>query len=1604
MKKLGIRFDYPDKLLDQLRYTRRCPVCNGRLLTGEDGLLECESCSWMEHQKEPVVSVWNPKLARSRIAGFLWISADVAVLAQNMRNKLWAREDLAPLLQEYEAASVTQEGVTQFAGWPLIGTIARYIGMTNERPIRGYATTKGILPDELFKFYPWIVKQIKSGQSVAADSQHVVDILTQAYRHIEYLRTTPRNAPTWQPTPDINQLDFKGLEEWVYQRNAAGIDVTPEPTWETHQHNSGNEGEVYYGDTGLHPNAMDLPQQQGVVHRWPDDWTIQHVGTENDLKQEGAMMGHCVGGYWPAVSSGESSIWSLRDPKHRPHATIEIEPKTNRVVQVQGKEDKRPKDEYVDRVAEWFDTLNRMGDRGPLVKGERIDSMWEIEDALTYLDPSNDEGYNLEDYNLANGWSVSWRDIGEEIFGYNFMDSELYAAAKFANKIDQEEDAKYALTDAAYSAIQDRARELREEWEMERNDLESEWQEIVDQYEQDLADAEENGWEPPEPPMNFESWLNEGGHTDHIYEPDFENDAEEDLDFSVDLVERTFRDYFYSRVSARYRHRTAGHADLSDPWGVGQIPSEALNFAQSWAKKHGFESSNIDEYFQSGLMYLAVKLGIEKVTENIQAVQRALQAAGLSLIRPAGQDESLLTPPTDWDHTQFRQDFGQYLTEVPEGLASQIPGWGRDNKNYVGDPKFQGWMRENSHRIAMGLAGDLPADMTINFLPYDFNGEEEPTQVYQAMINGQVVGELHITADDGKWRISNVWTEPEYQRMGIATALLQHAQSDVGEMIHHDTMHINNEGKKWRRAVRPQQQEWMQSIAMGLHGELPEDLTIEKFCHDDDKAVYHARVNGAYMGDLTIKMPVPDWAYIGDIWVAPTYQRRGVANTMLEHAERDLGFKIKHDWANQSLEGREWAQAQDPEGIKQYDEMMGVTWEKTAWNQKFIVDKGGPVRINENSADLRYLWKQIYPTAVAIVKKMQTQGQTKERILEALLHEYSAYVPDKEEFGQGATIYSFLKQITNLDWRGYSLTESPEQGRLDIDTIMYPKAWIDKQAWNQNDLDQFDETTSDDPYSAGRDNLANYLPEAARMAKLWQEKYTGDPGAHDSPYNWDSPEVQALKGKLFDLLRYYHPGQSIESLQRLTFAYIITDWTNYPIPEPDGQQVMAGLQGRNYAAVFHDDMASVSFVTDNGIGVTMTIMMPANNNLDYRGQPFNDALQLWVTTPEGVSWGVNVSMAEFHSLLAQGGRIYGHGDGGGVEFDGQHISIVGEGYGESATFTMSPVELGSYFVELGKRRDQIAEGYKGWSRDLKDQFGIDEHTAEEGWEDDDPDWHLGKTAEVAMPELGQMQDFDFDNATVLEQGWRAYILVAPIIKKVFMFEDEPGNFSPQNISWKAAHSWITDRIARGRDRGSVSPNFEKAWSGILAAFEALAPETELRYPFNLREFLGVDFVARSELFAGATEAECIMWFILEKMPEGYRNSKTAAEEWDESLPQLIWRAPVDTKTHDYDPGWDYELTEPLDPQAVQEVAKAAQMLYERTQLPFEVFAVTLGDDTVAKFCSGTGGYPTIIIDVAAHAGYEDQYYQSLAHELQHGQQEQDGLDFDEDEAENWNMG
>ena len=130
---------------------------------------------------------------------------------------------------------------------------------------------------------------------------------------------------------------------------------------------------VPQGSSGLFEVVDDLGRQRSVGATEQEavsllNRTERKQLLADQLKYEGDTMGHCVGGYCDDVASGRSRIFSLRDAKGEPHVTIETQPTSgygdylesiegsglpDSIVQIKGKQNLKPKDEYLPFVQDF---------------------------------------------------------------------------------------------------------------------------------------------------------------------------------------------------------------------------------------------------------------------------------------------------------------------------------------------------------------------------------------------------------------------------------------------------------------------------------------------------------------------------------------------------------------------------------------------------------------------------------------------------------------------------------------------------------------------------------------------------------------------------------------------------------------------------------------------------------------------------------------------------------------------------------------------------------------------------------------------------------------------------------------------------------------------------------------------------------------------------------------------------------------------------------------------------------------------------------------------------------------------------------------------------
>lgn len=92
------------------------------------------------------------------------------------------------------------------------------------------------------------------------------------------------------------------------------------------------------------------------VRSGDDVWKIVELCTQDELRVEGGILQHCVGGYFAYCSRGVSSIWSLRKftgEQMKRVATIEVDPRDNRLVQAKGKRNARPASDAMALIRKW---------------------------------------------------------------------------------------------------------------------------------------------------------------------------------------------------------------------------------------------------------------------------------------------------------------------------------------------------------------------------------------------------------------------------------------------------------------------------------------------------------------------------------------------------------------------------------------------------------------------------------------------------------------------------------------------------------------------------------------------------------------------------------------------------------------------------------------------------------------------------------------------------------------------------------------------------------------------------------------------------------------------------------------------------------------------------------------------------------------------------------------------------------------------------------------------------------------------------------------------------------------------------------------------------
>jgi hypothetical protein len=103
---------------------------------------------------------------------------------------------------------------------------------------------------------------------------------------------------------------------------------------------------------------LKIPQidESRIAFRFSDKKHFLYILNAEELKFEGKIMGHCVGGtsYKQKIKNRLSIILSIRDIKNEPHVTIEIDIPSRMVIQQYGKGNLEPTKKYRNLIKEFL--------------------------------------------------------------------------------------------------------------------------------------------------------------------------------------------------------------------------------------------------------------------------------------------------------------------------------------------------------------------------------------------------------------------------------------------------------------------------------------------------------------------------------------------------------------------------------------------------------------------------------------------------------------------------------------------------------------------------------------------------------------------------------------------------------------------------------------------------------------------------------------------------------------------------------------------------------------------------------------------------------------------------------------------------------------------------------------------------------------------------------------------------------------------------------------------------------------------------------------------------------------------------------------------------
>ena len=176
------------------------------------------------------------------------------------------------------------------------------------------------------------------------------------------------------------------------------------------------------------PKEQVKLNSQNIVFTFPDNFFIIELKSPEELKLEGSLMNHCVGGqnYINAVLEGNIRIFSLRTSSNNPLVTIETDPIIFNFKQTFGKNNTQPNTEQMEYLSIWKQSLHPKDKIISLVNSKNIQ---ERINAILFMNYNDAEYAEIIDKIIAIA-QPSKEEFIQQGYTENNPKSELQALAQ----------------------------------------------------------------------------------------------------------------------------------------------------------------------------------------------------------------------------------------------------------------------------------------------------------------------------------------------------------------------------------------------------------------------------------------------------------------------------------------------------------------------------------------------------------------------------------------------------------------------------------------------------------------------------------------------------------------------------------------------------------------------------------------------------------------------------------------------------------------------------------------------------------------------------------------------------------------------------------------------------------------------------------------------------------------------------------------------------------------------------------------------------------------------------------------------------------------------